>query len=435
MRRTRALLRVSKGIYDILATYLLGWILLFASIAAAFALIGKLGADLAFVVWLASLLPRISYWFSIDVLWLRVVVFGLLHVAIIWALRAQIGVLQRLLEACFDKINWAIDRTIGRWAWPKFALGVLFTLVVTVMLVPFVVQPTLVAGFGKQSFLERSANLLDGTASLALCDSVVGFYRRLVAEPVIEDSLSPDEANDIQTWLEDPDAVDGPLVPFVPPITTGRQPMMDRWDPHIWAETGDDPRKFAMVKAFMWVESGGQQFAVSTTGCSGLMQFCAGTARGNPYRNVFGTGQIYVCKCEGQCRIGAETRRSLESGRLEQISSRSAAFPCELTDARFNAIKSIRAGKLYVDRLDEAYGGNLFLMYIGYNSGPAVANAVYNKLGRNAAATLDEINTHLADAMRPHYGAGSQARANSLVRTHLPKIEKAYLGYAQPLNI
>ena len=41
----------------------------------------------------------------------------------------------------------------------------------------------------------------------------------------------------------------------------------------------DPETQAAFIKAFMWVESGGRQFAVSSTGCAGLMQFCPGTAR------------------------------------------------------------------------------------------------------------------------------------------------------------
>ena len=71
-------------------------------------------------------------------------------------------------------------------------------------------------------------------------------------------------------------------------------------------------------------------------------------------------------------------------------------------------------------------------MYIGYNSGPAVAKKVYEKLNKNSAATIPEIEVHLASVMQHWYGSGSQARANSLTRTHLPKIKQAFDRYNEP---
>ena len=100
-------------------------------------------------------------------------------------------------------------------------------------------------------------------------------------------------------------------------------------------------------------------------------------------------------------------------------------FPCRLTDARFDPNKILKAGDRYIDRLSQAFGGNIYLMYIGYNSGPMVAERVWRKLGRNPEATLEQIDAELVEAMRPTYGAGAEARARSLVRTHLPKIKRA----------
>jgi hypothetical protein len=71
-------------------------------------------------------------------------------------------------------------------------------------------------------------------------------------------------------------------------------------------------------------------------------------------------------------------------------------------------------------------------MYIGYNAGPRVADAVYEKVGEDPDATLDQIDDHLADCLRPYYGQYADTRARGLVRTHLPKLANAYDKYYVP---
>ncbi|QDG49270.1 lytic transglycosylase domain-containing protein [Persicimonas caeni] len=441
MKLLRFVARVTKGIYDILATYLLAWVLFFALTAFGFhfgleAAARALGFDSPDVWWrkLAGPLGETG------VVWFRLLAFGSLHAAIVYFLRGPLGVIQEKLEAGFDRVA-DLFKYITRERGKLRVVGhIVFTLVVTLLLVPFVLQPTLVPQYTTgQAWLERGANLADGTASRFVADSVVGLYRKLYADPVeAEGGVSSAEvdaaqaAHDARPPLpDDPDGTDGPTTP---PIPTGDQPLMDRWDDQIRGAAGGDPVKFAQIKAFMWVESAGRQFAVSHTGCSGLMQFCAGTARSRPYRKVFGVGRVYTCNCDGPCRIDRQTRRDIETG-IANPGELADKFPCDLTDARFDAARSIRAGALYIDRLSKRFGGNLYLMYIGYNSGPAVAGEVYKRLGRSNTASLDEIELHLADAMRPHYGAGSERRARSLLRTHLPKIKRAYDRYYEPTTL
>jgi hypothetical protein len=300
-------------------------------------------------------------------------------------------------------------RTVGQAA---------FTLAVTSLLIPFVLQPTLVADYSsRDAWLERGANLVDGTASRYLADSVIGLYRKAFAEPI-----PPVGGVSAEQDAALPDAT------HIPPTISGDQPLMDRWDPIITRVAAGDHQKFAFIKAFMWVESAGRQFAVSSTGCSGLMQFCSGTARSKPYRKIFGVGQVYTCQCDGPCRIPRRTRRALETG-LKNAAELGDQFPCEPSDARFDPDRSIRAGALYIERLAARFDDNIYLMYIGYNSGPAVAGAVSDRLHRPGDATLADIEPYLVDAMRPYYGAASQRRARSLIRTHLPKIHRAFAGY------
>ena len=216
-------------------------------------------------------------------------------------------------------------------------------------------------------------------------------------------------------------------------LARSTNPVMDRWDNHITAATVDDPELFSYVKAFMYVESAGRQYAVSHTGCSGLMQFCAGTAKSQPFRDVFGRGEVYVCGCRGsQCRVSRSVQVELESGDPTRVQAQEDAFPCEMTDARFDPDRAIPAGALYVQRLHDDYNGNIYLMYIGYNSGPAIADRVLDALDGDTSADLGEIQLHLADALRPYYGAGSNARARGLTRVHLPKLQRALVRYGGP---
>ena len=422
----RFVVGTSKGIYDIVATYLLLVVVPFALAGFGFhlgfeLLAGALDFDSVEALW-----ERVAQWSPVGTVWLRIALFLPLHVLVYRTLRGPLARVWPHVEGAFDQLvaafRWVTDqlpavRVIGEWT---------FTLVVTALLVPFVVQPTLVPRMlAPMSWVERTANLLDGTATAEIADSVVGLYRKLYADPVVVEGLTPQQS-EVFDQVEEGQSTG----PIAPPMPSGKQPHMDRWDPYIEKVAEDDPVKFAYVKAFMWVESGGRQYAVSHTGCAGLMQFCVGTARTQPFRDVFGTGTVYKCDCSGgKCRMPREMQRDLESGDPEALKRHEKAFPCEMTDARFDPSRIIKAGGLYIDNLSSALGGNIYLMYIGYNSGPRVAKKVYEKLGRKSDATLADIELHLEEAMRPHYGSNSGRRARSLLRTHLPKIKNAYDKY------
>ncbi len=62
-------------------------------------------------------------------------------------------------------------------------------------------------------------------------------------------------------------------------------------------EATPDQRERAMLAAVIATESEGNNKAVSPTGCSGLMQFCASTAKG--FNVPCGKGTCYVCDKEG----------------------------------------------------------------------------------------------------------------------------------------
>jgi soluble lytic murein transglycosylase-like protein len=408
MKPMRELLRILKGAYDVAASYLLACVLLFALVALGFQLMLAF-----FVVLLAGFETTESFWIWVDrvlpsrpSLWLRLVVFGLLHVGTLLLLRRRLAKLKTSLERAADRALRRYRRWYERHRRGRAAFSGLFSVVVTLLLVPFLVQPTLVPlRLGGKAWAQRAANLVDGSATAALLESVVGLYRKTYATPVIYRGV--DEAA----------------------FAARRGELIDRWDPLIREVVGDDREAFARLKAVMWVESAGEQWAVSRTGCVGLMQFCSRTARSGGFRSIFGVGQVYQCQCNGGCRVPREARLDLESGDERRIRRQKDAFPCDLTDARFDPRKSLAAGWLYLRELSRELDGNLALMYIGYNSGPTVARKLFRAVGRRGDADLATIARHLPAALRPHYGDAADARARGLARVHLPKLLRAYRGY------
>jgi soluble lytic murein transglycosylase-like protein len=430
MKAVKAIGRILKGIYDILASYLLAWVVFFATLAFVFHLGLSFAAQAAGYESATVLYDLMDAKLGPWGMGTRLVGFFLLHATVVWLLRSPIFWLKAKIEAVADAIIQWVNRTTRDSEGIELAVESIFSLAVTGLLIPFVLQPTMVDGYTTvNAWAQRATNLVDGTASKYLADSVVGLYRKAYAAPVeshggvTADQVAENEKLDV----EEPKPGEAAMAP--PPAATGEQPLMDRWDTLVWNIADEDPDTFAKVKAFMWVESAGRQFAVSRTGCSGLMQFCAGTARSQPYRRVFGTGQVYVCKCDGHCKVPREARRALETGDSTGMQEAVEAFPCDMTDARFHPRRSLTAGRLYIDRLDQRYDGNLYLMYVGYNSGPAVADKIFRAVGRNGDASLDQLEPHMIDAMRPFYGGGSERRASSLANIHLPKLKRAYDRY------
>lgn len=424
---SRFVLRTAKGIYDILATYLLIFIIPFA--IAGFVL--HLGFD-TLGGWLGwgdahALFHELESRSGIPSLYLRIAAALPAHVALFYVFRKPWERIQPQLERGFDYVVGGFRRATTSLPRVRAAGEIGFSLVVTLLLVPFVLQPTLVPEFfDGDAWVERAVNLADGTASATLADSVVGFYRRWYDDPIVPERL-PESGLD--RTFEDAPEDSGPVAA---PAPNGTQPLMDRWDPYIAEATKDRPDLFPYVKAFMWVESGGRQYAVSHTGCAGLMQFCSGTARGERFRKIFGVGRIYVCACRHRkCSVPRDVQRELESGDPTAFERHQDSFPCEMTDGRFDPERAIAAGTRYVADLHDAFGGNIHLMYIGYNSGPAVARKVWKRTGENPDVGLAEIEVHLADAMRPHFKSASDRRAKSLVGTHLPKLSKAHGLYVR----
>ncbi len=333
----------------------------------------------------------------------RLVLFGGIHVGL------AVALLPRLVALSRTKGWAALRRRAARIRVPDRArrpLEIAGWTGVTLVGVAFLLQPTLVPlRVDGRSWLERAANLADGTASAHLVDSVVGLARALRSPPV--EPGAPVRPEDFDRGLHD-EVV----------------PLMDRWDEALLAAVEGDRELFARTKAFLWVESGGRQFALSSTGCAGLMQFCASTASDKPFRSIFGVGRVAACGCRG-CAVPREVQVALETD-PEAVERVGATFPCDLSDARFDPDRSLRAGVAYVKLLGERFGGHLPLMYVGYNSGPGVAAALHRKLAAEPRIGVAELRPHLADALRPYYGARAEGRASGLLEVHLPKLVEAY---------
>ncbi len=372
-----------------------GWLLhLLAS-----ALVGLLGYHLQ------ALWEGLGGRLGVDDAWLRLMLYGLVHVALYVQL-------------------WPIADRATRWGRPRWRklvrswrrirhepLARFFSTGARVFAVLFLVvvvgQPTVVPlSIGGRAWLHRVANLVDGTAIAAVVDSAAGLVYWL---------RGPEPIPPVETVGADAFGID---------LDAPSVPLMDRWDDELWRAVEGDPHHFAMTKAVMWVESGGRQYALSSTGCAGLMQFCASTAQRRPFQAIFGIGRVKTCGCR-DCSVDKDVQIALETdpGAIVEYQER---FPCDLADARFDAERSIRAGAAFVDELSAEVGGHLLLIYVGYQAGPRVAHALYATLGEPDEVTIDDLRPHLAAALRPYHGRGAEGRARGLLDVHLPKLQRAY---------
>ena len=349
---------------------------------------------------------------GVDDAWIRLVLFGAAHGLVVWAAwRPVRRAVVRLRPPVPSRVPKGRTKPKTRAApavppGARRALGAVGTVATTALLVVLLLQPTLVPlRLDRTSWLHRAANLVDGTASALLVDSAVWLARAVYAPP--RQARAGVDPSAFDATLDDPDV-----------------PLMDRWDRALLEAADGDRELFARTKAFMWVESGGRQYAVSATGCSGLMQFCASTSQRPPFRTIFGVGQVSACGCSGpSCAVPWEVQVALET-EPDAVATLADRFPCPLSDARFDPDRSIRAGVAFVRELGAAVGDNLPLMYVGYNAGPAVSRKLHGQLGSDVS--IDGLRPHLTTALRPHYGSRAAGRAQGLLDVHLPKLVAAY---------
>ena len=326
---------------------------------------------------------------------LRTLVLGMLHVVVLAATAPWWSMVHR-------SPNARRRGRLGGW----LLAAVLFV----IAFVPLGLQPTLVAPtLSFETLRERVTHLVDGSALLRAIDAWLA-----VGRPVLEERAP----------VQRP--VDGTA--FDATLDSSAVPLMDRWDPMLLSAAKGDLDLFADTKAVMFVESSGKQYAVSPTGCSGLMQFCVSTAQRQPFRRIFGAGGVSACGCT-DCTVPWPVQMALETDptALDRMADQ---FPCDLTDARFDAERSIKAGVAYVKELKADLGGNLLLVYVGYNAGPAVAARLHKAVG--SRATLGQIKPQLEPALRPYYGARAPRMARLLSGINLPKLQQARRRFAVP---
>ncbi|MBX2804016.1 MAG: lytic transglycosylase domain-containing protein [Myxococcales bacterium] len=349
---------------------------------------------------------RLAVALGVDGAWPRLVVFGAAQ-GLVWWLAGD-G-LQRLGER-WDRAKRAADR------WLRERLGAshralrrlqtrVFRVVYLALFTALVVQPTLVPwSASTTAWVQRAANLIDGTAVAAWVDSAMGLVHKVAPAPITPGA---------------------PVDPsgYSAPLTARSLPMMDRWDEALLAAADGDAELAALTKAVMWVESRGRQYAISPTGCAGLMQFCASTARSRPFRGIFGIGQVAPCGCR-DCSMSQATSKALETDPTA-VERLKREVPCDLSDARFDGEKSVRAGTAYMRQLIAQVGDNPLLVYVGYNSGPAIAQQLYDTLGQPSSVTVADLRPHLQPALAPYYGAASTRRAQGLLNSTLPELQRA----------
>ena len=392
-----------KRVYDLVASYLLFWVLA--------------GAMLAWLLFIGSDQLATRFGFSDqDLMWaylgrpiglngtqMRLVTFAPVHLVTAAVLWKPMGWARERIAGVIEQFTDGLQRATAGTPHCIIVAEAGFTLAITASLVPFVLQPTMVPlEMTKSAWAQRVTHLVDGSASAAFVESGIGLWKRL---------LAPDQES----------VRAGTSAQFA--IGDG---LMDRWDPVIWDAVDGDRHRFAQVKAVIWVESAGRQFAVSHTGCLGLMQFCVGTARREPFKAIFGSGTVYPCGCpDGGCTVSQSMKEALEVGDQATISANKRSFPCELSDSRFDPHKSIGSGSRYLSDLSADLGDNLLLMYVGYNSGPTIAKRVFADLQGNGEATVEDIALHLESELAPFYST-AERRAKGLTSTHLPKLDAAY---------
>ena len=163
--------RTIKGIYDILATYLLLFLVPFCAASVVIWLLTGQAATFFEFESRDAMWSLVSGKLGLPDTWIRLAAVLPIHLSIWWLLRRPVAMALPFLEAGFDKVVSAFKWATSRAVWIRTAVEILFSIVVTAVLIPFVIQPTLVPGFGPQSWVERAANFTDGTASAEIADS------------------------------------------------------------------------------------------------------------------------------------------------------------------------------------------------------------------------------------------------------------------------
>lgn len=126
--------------------------------------------------------------------------------------------------------------------------------------------------------------------------------------------------------------------------------------------------KEALIAAVIMQESKGNPYAVSSTGCAGVNQFCAATAR--DYLSIFGT--VKTCSKKCSCSFKCTKEQVVED------------CGCDITGGRFNPQKSIKAGAEYLSKLLRTFKNYPYkeeFAIASYNGGEGVVKNAIKKTG------------------------------------------------------
>lgn len=140
----------------------------------------------------------------------------------------------------------------------------------------------------------------------------------------------------------------------------------------------EHPMDESLVVGIIAQESGGNPYAVSGTGCSGLTQFCYKTAQ--QYSKIF--GPINTCKCN--CGVTCDIQKL-------------QACSCDVTDGRFNADKSVEAAVTYLYSLKNQfrkYTSATSFAIASYNGGSGLISKAISATGKSDPS-WEEVSSKL----------------------------------------
>lgn len=126
--------------------------------------------------------------------------------------------------------------------------------------------------------------------------------------------------------------------------------------------------KESLIAAVIMQESRGNPYAVSSTGCAGVNQFCAATAK--DYLSIFVT--IKACSKKCSCSFKCTKEQIVEG------------CGCDINDGRFDTQKSIKAGGEYISKLLSSFYDHPYkeeFAIASYNGGEGVVKNAIKKTG------------------------------------------------------
>ena len=144
MKLLKVTLRTLKGLYDIFVSYLLAFIVPFAVYAFALHIISDVAAAYFEFTDAAEMWTHISKELGLHHVFIRLAVYLPFHVVAFWALQKPLVLFRRGLEKGFDYIVRSFHWLTTHFPWGRLTGELTFSVILTALFVPFIVQPTLV---------------------------------------------------------------------------------------------------------------------------------------------------------------------------------------------------------------------------------------------------------------------------------------------------